>query len=68
MKCVKFNTNFPSVIHKMDFIHVHADVKSIVVYVRVLSSVSQGLPEFHFQPKMLSELGSQLLTASNYKG
>jgi len=50
------------------FIHVHADVKSIVVYVCVLSSVSQGLPEFHFQPKMLSELGSQLLTASNYKG
>lgn len=41
---------------------------NIRVHVRVLSSVSQGLPEFHFQPKMLPELGSQLLTASNYKG
>lgn len=58
-------------------VYVHTDVKSIDVYtyrvhirarVRVLSSVSQGLPEFHFQPKMLPELGSQLLTASNYKG
>jgi len=44
------------------------DIRYVRVHVRVLSSVSQGLPEFHFQPKMLPELGSQLLTASNYKG